>query len=79
MTPRTQSVLFCAVLSASARRVRGGVAAVVALLAGGTLTGCGGEAVRGQLASPAAAVGSVLRERPCPDSDFTCVTLAVPC
>jgi pimeloyl-ACP methyl ester carboxylesterase len=57
------------------RRATGVLAGTLA--AGLLLGGCGSE-VRGSLRAPEDAVGTVLAERPCPDSEFRCITLAVP-
>lgn len=53
-----------------------------AVLAGGVaaallLGGCGSQ-VHGTLQAPEDAVGTLLADRSCPDSEFRCVTLAVP-
>ncbi|MGZ4668340.1 MAG: alpha/beta fold hydrolase [Blastococcus sp.] len=55
-------------------------AAAVAVAAGVvvSVTGCGTGVVHGHATAPEAAVGTVVKDRSCPGSDFECITLAVP-
>ena len=65
-------------LRASVRQGRRPTLLVGSLALAILLAGCGSE-VRGRIASPDDAVGTVLAQQPCPDgSEFECITLAVP-
>jgi len=65
------------VLRATSRKGRSAALAVAAVVPGLLLAGCGGE-VNGRIQSPDDAIGTVTARQPCPDSEFECITLAVP-
>jgi hypothetical protein len=65
------------VLRATSRNGRPSTLVVAAIVPGLLLAGCGGE-VSGRIQSPDDAIGTVTAQQPCPDSEFECITLAVP-